>query len=114
MTAIHIVSSGKGNVGKSGFASALYCIGFASGADPQLVDADDQKQTLFDLHGKDTSQIIISDDPALESQPDAIWYLSEKKKRDIIVDLAAESDVHVNKWLERRGVIQTAQKQKLR
>ncbi len=108
MTSIHIVSSGKGNVGKSAFASVLSYLAKKAEANPQLVDGDDQKQTFCKLHGEEATLISISDDPALERQPDSIWYLAEKNGQDVIVDLAAQADVYLNRWLLNRGVIETA------
>lgn len=113
MSTIHLISSRQGNVGKTLFASMIYFLGFAAGGDPQLVDADDQKQTLSSLHDG-ISRITLSDDPALESQPDKIWYLSEETKKDIIVDLAGQTDIYINDWLQKRGVLQTAKQTKTR
>ena len=113
MTTIHIVSSGKGNVGKSAFANVLECIAFAAGSDPQLIDADDQKQTLSKMH-KSATKISMSDDPELENHPDAIWYLAETNSRDVIVDLAAQTDIHLNRWLDNRGVVAAAAQKKIR
>ncbi|MEM6453008.1 MAG: hypothetical protein AAF703_22160 [Cyanobacteria bacterium P01_D01_bin.105] len=105
---IHIVSSGKGNVGKSAFASVLNYLAIEAGAEPRLIDADDQKQTCCQLHGDKATLISVSDDPALESQPDTIWYLASTTEQDVIVDLAAQADVYINRWLLGRGVIETA------
>lgn len=107
MTTIHLVTGGKGNVGKSSFACALATIGAAAGANPQLIDADEQKQTLSKLYGK-IPVVPLSGDPALQGQPDVIWQLTEENKRDVIVDLAAQTDVHINQWMENRGILDIA------
>ena len=106
---IHIVTSGKGNVGKSSFASALATVGAAAGANPQLIDADEQKQTLSKLYGeKKTLMVKLSDDPIYEGQPDAIWQMAESTGLDIIVDLAAQTDIHINRWMRDRGILDIA------
>lgn len=109
MTAIHFISSGKGNVGKSTFASFLAHLADRAGADPLLVDGDCQRQTFYRYLGSRVKTVVLSDDPALESQPDTIWYLVEKEDRDVIVDLGAQTDIIVNRWLDERSIYDSAQ-----
>ena len=110
--AIHIVTGGKGNVGKSAFSTAIACISSASGNKSVLIDADIYQQTLSSLH-KDSIKIVLSEDPELDSQPDRIWLEAEKAEGDVIVDLAAEGDPIVNTWLEERDVVGAAEHYKI-
>ncbi|EDX82529.1 hypothetical protein S7335_1233 [Synechococcus sp. PCC 7335] len=105
---IHIITSGKANVGKSSFAAALATVGANAGANPSLIDADDENQTLYKLYGKGVPRIKLSDDELYEAQPDTIWYKALQTGRDVIVDLAAQTDSHINRWLDDRGILEAA------
>lgn len=110
MTAIHFVSSGKGNVGKSTFSTVLAYLADKANADPNLVDGDHQRQTFSRYLGDRVKTVILSEDPDYETQPDLIWSLIEEEDKDVIVDLGAETDTIINYWLEERNVYVSAQK----
>ena len=108
MTTIHLISGGKGNIGKTAFTETLATIAIAAGMQPYLVDADMKKQTLSKLRGSDVTKIVLSDDPMFETQCDRIWKLASQKEGDVIVDLAAQSDHILTDWMDTRGIAQIA------
>lgn len=108
MTAIHLVSSGKGNVGKSAFATMLAGVARMSDHEPHLIDADVEQQTLSKLLGDRVKLVALSEDQALEEQPDLIWYLAEEQTGDLIVDLGAQTDKILRHWMDERGILEMA------
>lgn len=109
MKTAHIVTGGKGNVGKTAFAELLACAATAAGQAPELIDADSKKQTFSRLRGDAVHKIVLSDDPMFEAQPDIIWHLLANGTQDVIVDLAAQSDHLFSSWLTARGIAEVAQ-----
>ena len=108
MKTAHIVTGGKGNVGKTAFAELLTCAAIASGGTPALIDADAKKQTFSRLRGDGVHKVVLSDDPMFEAQPDKIWNLLVGGAQDVIVDLAAQSDHLFSQWLRVRGITELA------
>lgn len=108
MKTAHIVTGGKGNVGKTAFAELLTCAAIAAGQNPVLIDGDSKKQTFSRLRGKSVKTVVLSDDPMFESQPDLIWHQLAKEKQNVIVDLAAQSDHLFSSWLRVRGIADIA------
>ncbi|MEL7224210.1 MAG: hypothetical protein AAGL17_04940 [Cyanobacteria bacterium J06576_12] len=120
MITTHLISSGKGASGKSTFATVLNDLLRVNGHHTRLIDADPQKQILVKMYGFWSEEnslgaepIVLGYDPDLENQPMEILTAIEslrqspigqkaKSKGDghVIVDLAAESDIHLNRWIE--------------
>ncbi|MGB3766589.1 MAG: hypothetical protein WA947_08515 [Phormidesmis sp.] len=109
MKTAHIVTGGKGNIGKTAFAELLTCMAIASGHQPNLVDADYKKQTLSRWRGDAVTKLMLSDDPTFASQPDNIWRLLVNEEGNVIVDLAAQSDHLLSSWLKERGIARAAE-----
>jgi hypothetical protein len=105
----HIITGGKGNIGKTAFAELLTCAAINAGHTPELIDADSKKQTFSRLRGNDVHKIALSDDPMFEAQPDLIWHLLASGDRDVIVDLAAQSDHLLTSWIQTRGIVRSAE-----
>jgi hypothetical protein len=105
----HLVTGGKGNIGKTAFAELLTCAAINAGHAPELIDADSKKQTFSRLRGNAVHKIALSDDPMFEAQPDLIWHLLANGDRDVIVDLAAQSDHLLTNWLQARGIARAAE-----
>lgn len=114
MTTIHFATAYHGNVGKSTFASVLeYCLS-QSKRKTYLFDCDDEKQTLTKLYGEDNiSQSLFTSDPELTEAADLILNAAiehRDESPEIVVDLAADSDRHLNEWLSSRGMLTAAKK----
>ena len=107
MSTIHIITSGKGAAGKSLFSSVLSTVLKQNGHDIKLVDADPQKQALVNLYGKDVTPITLGYDPDLEEMPMILLTLAEKS--DVIADLAADTDVHINRWLDTCNILEASE-----
>lgn len=101
MSQIHIVSSGKGSSGKSLFAATLGDLLIKAGRKVERIDADPQKQVISTLYGDSATPIELGSDPDLEEQPMVILSLAQESDTDdVIVDLAADTDVHLNRWID--------------
>lgn len=109
MKTAHIVTGGKGNIGKTAFAELLTCMAIAAGHKPNLVDADYKKQTLSRWHGDGVTKLMLNDDPTFAAQPDNIWRLLVSEEGNVIVDLAAQSDHLLSSWLRARGIARAAE-----
>lgn len=105
MSTIHIVSSGKGAAGKSLFASLLGAMLKNYGHDVRLVDADPQKQALITLYGDEVIPITLGYDPELEEMPMVLLSLANESDCQVVADLAADTDVHINRWLETCDIL---------
>lgn len=120
MITTHLISSGKGASGKSTFATVLNDLLRVNGHHTRLIDADPQKQILIKMYGFSSEEnplgaepIVLGYDPDLEDQPMEILNAVESLRQSpigqkaksksgghVIVDLAAESDIHLNRWIE--------------
>lgn len=107
MSTIHIITSGKGAAGKSLFSSVLSTVLKQNGHSIKLVDADPQKQALVNLYGKDVIPITLGYDPDLEEMPMILLTLAEKS--DVIADLAADTDVHINRWIDTCDILEASE-----
>lgn len=119
MTTIHFVTSGKGNSGKSVFASALIDLLKMNTRSVKVFDADPQHQTSTGFH-PDAEQLVLGYDPELEEMPMLIYHASckvdEKEQpvySDIVCDLAADTDLHINTWMEVIGIADIIQHQNI-
>jgi hypothetical protein len=105
MTTAHIITGGKGNVGKTAFAELLIYSAGKAGHSPTIFDGDHKMQTLAEWHGDEgVTPVVISDDPSLQDQPDIIWDVMINETCDVIIDLAAQSDHLLSGWMKDRGV----------
>lgn len=108
MSTIHLVTSGNGNAGKSVFSAVLgYVIEKTCPGQLRRIDADPQKQTTSRMY-KGTTQIALGDDPMLEDQADTAWTMAAEGNTHVVVDLAADTDIYINKWIDERGVVDVA------
>ena len=113
MTAtMHFVTGYHGNVGKSTFASLLEYVLSQSDGETSLFDCDEEKQTLVRLYGKDNVNVsLFSPDPDLSGAADLILEAAIAKRDkpiELVIDLAADTDRHLNDWLANRGVASAA------
>lgn len=104
----HFVTSGKGASGKSVFATALIDILRNSGKSVAIVDADPQQQSVSSLYPEST-EIVLGYDPDLEDMPMEFYNMSQEetepgsgqlKWTDIVIDLASDTDLHINRWID--------------
>jgi len=109
MAAIHFVSGFHGHVGKSTYSSVLEHTLTSLGLRVHVVDGDYQKQTITRLYGDHVTQVVFSGDPDYSDSPDGILELVEKDpEAQVVVDLAADTDPYLNRWLEDRGLLEAA------
>ena len=100
---IHFVTGNKGNVGKSAWAEALVAFYAKQQRKLLLIDGDKDVPTLSKTCS-DAEQVVFSDNPGLSTQPDTISeiaYKEGKKKKgaDVLVDLPAGGERHLNEWM---------------
>ncbi|MEM8502264.1 MAG: hypothetical protein AAF716_03820 [Cyanobacteria bacterium P01_D01_bin.1] len=113
MVRINLVTGHKGNTGKSAWSTAILEY-YRAHKHPLIgIDADPDNQTLRKCY-PDMLLLALSDDPELASQPDLIFELAYtekqkgKKGADILVDLPAAAEGHVNRWLKECGLVSIA------
>ncbi|MEM9946133.1 MAG: hypothetical protein AAF810_08730 [Cyanobacteria bacterium P01_D01_bin.36] len=112
MSTIHIVSSGKGSSGKSVFASVLADLLEGYGHPVTRIDADPQKQDMRRLYpNKEVEGIVLGYDPDLEDMPMLILSAATDQACEVVVDLAAETDIHLNRWIETIALEEIAPQQ---
>ena len=114
---LHFVTSGKGASGKSIFATALIDILRNSGKSVAIVDADPQQQSVSSLY-PESVEIVLGYDPDLESMPMEAYDISKEetepesgklKWTDIVVDLAGDTDLHINRWIDSAQIEEVAE-----
>ena len=118
MVRINFVTGHKGNTGKSAWCAALLEY-YRTYEHPLIgIDADPDNQTLRNCY-PDVLLLALSDDPELASQPDLIFELAYaesqkgKKGADILVDLPAAAEGHINRWLKECGLVSMAKESKI-
>lgn len=118
MVRINLVTGHKGNTGKSAWCAAMLEY-YRQCKHPLIgLDADPDNQTLRRCY-PDMLLLALSDDPELASQPDLIFELAYaesqkgKKGADILVDLPAAAEGHINRWIKECGLTSMAKESQI-
>ncbi|AQU84859.1 MULTISPECIES: mobilization protein [unclassified Halomonas] len=101
MGKVHFIGGEKGGVGKSMTARVLaqYYIDHDM---PFLgFDCDASHGTFLRFYQDYASPVVVGDDDSLDGMLTA---LDENPERDLIIDLAAQSSLPINRWLEETDV----------
>lgn len=102
---IHFVTGNKGNVGKTAWSEALVAFYTKQKKKLLLIDGDKDVPVLSKTCS-DVEQVVFSDNPGLSTQPDTISEIAYKeskkgrKSADILVDLPAGGERHLNEWMD--------------
>ncbi len=101
---IHFVTGNKGNVGKTAWAEALVAFYTKQKKKLLLIDGDKDVPVLSKTCSN-VEQVVFSDNPGLSTQPDTISEIAYKeskkgKSADILVDLPAGGERHLNEWMD--------------
>ena len=112
-TRLHIVTGDKGNVGKSAWCAAMI-EHYRQYANPlQLVDADDDSQTLTKVYTS-AFPVMLSDDIAYAHLVDSIYEMAhdevqkQSKGGDVLVDLPAGGEKFINRWMDECAITERA------
>lgn len=111
---LHIVTGDKGNVGKSAWCAAMIEY-YRQYANPlQLVDADDDSQTLTKVYTS-AFPVTLSDDIAYAHLVDSIYEMAHEEVRkkskggDVLVDLPAGGEKFINRWIDECAITERAE-----
>ena len=103
MSTIHFVGGEKGGVGKSVVSRLLSQYFLDNGLLYAGFDADQSHATLTHSYPEFTQPIVLDD---FESIDQLIELASEDDKKQLLVDLPAQSQRFLERWLEDSGVLE--------
>ena len=115
---IHFITGSKGNVGKSAWAEALVAFYAKQKRKLILIDGDKDVPTLSKTC-PDAQPVVFSDNPGLSTQPDTISELAyeesrKKKGADLLIDMPAGGERHLNEWMDDCSLNSLAEKYKFK
>lgn len=105
MSTIHVIGGEKGGVGKSVCARLLSQYFLDGGKKYLGLDADQSHATLSRFYGDFTQSVHLDE---FESS-DAIIEAAVEEDINILLDLPAQSERFLDRWLEESGVLQLCQ-----